>query len=207
MLSEFKSSEYRIVIPEAEAFLRPAKPVESDATAMASWRNDAYQQFFTWIKPSANQVLNWLRTYQPLENDIIFLIQTDVGELFGQVSLYDIDFEKKIGELGRIVRRHDKRCKGLMTKSCRAVLNWAFRELGLQNIHLDVFAHNVEAINLYSRLGFTVEKRLNAFKVVKENGTITWALERYGTSDRNRKKTECRPVYCMVLAASNYMLC
>jgi RimJ/RimL family protein N-acetyltransferase len=48
---------------------------------------------------------------------------------------------------------------GLGTQTTRLVVDYAFRSLGLERIHLDVLAFNQRAINCYLKAGFHVVGR------------------------------------------------
>ena len=49
--------------------------------------------------------------------------------------------------------------QGLGTEATRLVIDYAFRSLGLERIHLDVLAFNQRAINCYLKAGFHVVGR------------------------------------------------
>jgi ribosomal-protein-serine acetyltransferase len=83
----------------------------------------------------------------------------DHGRLCGVVGLFRIDTGQQTGEIGYWIAR-DAEGRGLVTRSCRAVLRHGFEDLGLQRIELRCGATNRRSIAVAERLGFQLEGRL-----------------------------------------------
>ncbi len=178
IVRDFKiSANKHIPIPGMPGFLRPAKISLPDATVMAKWRNSNYQSFLTWVKPTADDFLNWLNQYQDMDDDIIFIIEMDTGQLAGQIALYNIDTSTNKAQFGRIIRDEEFGKKGLMTLASKVVLRWAFVQLRIKKAFLEVFADNVPAITLYERLGFRIADSNFVNKSVNHDGIIRWEKE------------------------------
>ncbi len=154
--------------------LRPVFPVRDDAEKISKWRIQYYSNFFTWIKPGADEVMEWIKNYQQDNSDIMFFAETPPGQAFGQLAIYDVQSDKKTAEFGRIIRGLTGGPKGLMTKSAGALLNWGFSELNLETINLEVFADNLNAIKFYKKLGFKVFGELSFYQNITLAGIPKW---------------------------------
>lgn len=142
-----------------------------DAKNMAKWRCKYYKSFFTWIKPDINNVQGWLAEYQTRDNDLLFIVcDHETLTPRGQLALYDIN--KESAEFGRIIRGDRRGPKKLMYISSFAILNWAFKVLGLEKVYLSVFSDNQKAIDLYFRLGFIRARTYNVYKTQKDGLTV-----------------------------------
>jgi len=124
----------------------------------------------------------WLRFYKPTSEederawlealphgaDLVWLMERRDGAAsspLGFISLIDHHPVHAHAELGLGILGADARGRGHGGEAIRLVLTHAFRAMGLQRVHLHVFADN-PALRLYERLGFRVEGTLrrHAFK-------------------------------------------
>lgn len=87
-----------------------------------------------------------------------FLVRAE-GQIAGLVSLVRIEWEHHRAELGYWLGSSFQG-RGLATKSCHCLLNYAFEELCLNRISLRSTQDNQRSIALANRLGFTAEGRL-----------------------------------------------
>ena len=172
--------------------LRPVTRTMEDARRMAMWRNAHATEFFTWIRPTPEEVLEWLGVYEYRQNDVLFIIESFEGSAWGQIGLYRIDVHQGTAELGRLIRGEDAP-DGMMIHAAQVVLEWAFDQIGLHEVCLEVFEDNLPAIALYRRLGFL---RIDSFPVrkSKENGkAVRWIpLERGQNGFDGPRKMICR---------------
>jgi diamine N-acetyltransferase len=152
---------------------RPVQPIESEAVRLRlleeadlemtlGWRNqdEIRRWFYTSSVLTFEQHRNWvMNSYMPRDNDFIFVIESkSLGMPVGQISLYDIDFERRRGEYGRVmIGEPAAGGKGLAREATRLILRFAFETLGLDEVYLSVFAHNQRAIRLYQACGFSVD--------------------------------------------------
>ena len=193
-----KDRNFRIDVPNTSTYLRLAHADLRDATCMAKWRTLHYQQFSTWIKPTPNQVLQWLNTNKPRNDDLMLILESKEGIKLGQMSLYHIDAERKRAEFGRHIRCVTGFQKGIITKAIEALLAWAFSELSLMEVYLEVFEMNHCAKHLYEKLGFCTE---STFLVVKrfEDGLVRWIKAGQLTCSIDSGDIEFRRLNKMVL--------
>ena len=83
-------------------------------------------------------------------------ITEDGKEYLGTISLKDIDLENKNAEYAICLRK----CamgKGIAYEATQCVLEYAFSELELHRVYLNVLSDNQKAIHLYERCGFQFE--------------------------------------------------
>ena len=78
------------------------------------------------------------------------------NQIVGRVGVYKIDNQNKIGEIGYWLAE-DIQGKGVITKSCQAMINFCFSELKLNRIEIKCGAKNVKSQSIPKRLNFTNE--------------------------------------------------
>ncbi len=77
-------------------------------------------------------------------------------KIVGLIGLKDIDLTNKKAEIGYWLTR-DATGKGIMTQSCKALLQYVFRELKINKIWIRCAVENVRSCNIPKQLGFTFE--------------------------------------------------
>lgn len=78
----------------------------------------------------------------------------------GIVSLIHIDYKNRAAECVIDIGAKDVWGQGFGTAALTLVMRYAFDELNLYRLYLQVFAFNSKAIGLYEKLGFTQEGKL-----------------------------------------------
>lgn len=79
--------------------------------------------------------------------------------LVGFVALFAIEWGNRTAQCAIGIGDAAFRGKGYGTEGLTLLLQYAFRELNLHRVGLDVISYNQSAINLYERLGFQLEGR------------------------------------------------
>jgi len=91
-------------------------------------------------------------------SELIFAICLDQGDRHvGNCSLVAIDRENGTATLGIFIGERDCRGQGLGEEAVRVLCGFAFDEMGLHKIRLDVHATNADAVRTYERVGFRRE--------------------------------------------------
>lgn len=156
--STFADLSHKPVLTGEKALLRPF--TEVDATAIAEIIEDPEVIRFTF-EPSADLTLERLSTWygsRGEQADRLDLAVTDreTGAVVGEVVLYDWNpahrscvFRTLIGPGGR--------GRGLGTEATRLIVGYAFEQIGLHRIQLDVYSHNHRARRVYEKVGFVEE--------------------------------------------------
>src|SRR5262245_19017605 len=93
-------------------------------------------------------------------DDIVFAIEVG-GAVIGRVILFDSDSVSGTIRLG-IAIAQDHQGRGLGTEAVDLALGYAFRDLGVRKVWLDVLADNGRAIGSYRKSGFVEEGRMRA---------------------------------------------
>lgn len=82
------------------------------------------------------------------------------GEYIGQVNLDSIDWKNRVGKIGIVIGRGEHRGRGYGTDAMRLIARFAFREMNLNRLELEVYDFNERAIRCYASCGFREEGRL-----------------------------------------------
>ena len=139
-----------------EVKIRPLKT--DDAYTSYKWRNDPEVFRYTGNRYdheiSLESELNWIKQVIYKKDDYRCAILAD-GEYVGNIYLTEID-EKK-AHFHIFIGNKAYWGKGVARKASEILLEYAFLELGLQIITLNVDLRNVPAIRLYEKLGFKSE--------------------------------------------------
>lgn len=129
-----------------------------DLSLTLSWRNEP--EIRKWFKSSDELTfdahLAWFSSYENKANDYVFLAEKD-NNLIGQFSVYNIDKEKKVAEVGRFIAAPEVKGKGIMRKTMQRFVQFIFDEIDLEEIYLEVYKSNTIAFHLYKKIGFEVE--------------------------------------------------
>ncbi|WP_206923029.1 GNAT family N-acetyltransferase [Alicyclobacillus suci] len=81
----------------------------------------------------------------------------DKEALIGFVAVHSIEWNNHAGRLAIGIGDSAHRGQGLGTEALKLVLRYAFHELNLNRVGLDVIANNEAAIRSYEKAGFVIE--------------------------------------------------
>jgi RimJ/RimL family protein N-acetyltransferase len=142
--------------------VRLAAPSREDAPILARWSENAeYQRHLDtdYARPlSEHDFAKRLEQDQPDPNWIEFHLRTvRDGRLIGFLALHTIEWNNGTAMLSIGIGEPDYRGKGYGTEALYLLLNYAFGELNLFRVGLDVIATNDRAIHTYEKLGFKRE--------------------------------------------------
>lgn len=113
--------------------------------------------------------IDWYEKYIHSRNNAVRCAIVDSEkeeEVLGLVSLTNINFINRSGELHIMIGNSENRGKGLGTFAVKAMIEHAFQNLNLRRIELGVLENNTPAIHLYEKCGFIHEgiKRESNYK-------------------------------------------
>ncbi len=132
---------------------------EDDLPMTLAWRNR--DEVRRWFRQSAAIDLAkhtaWFRQLQLADDALVFIVEdNNNGEAVGQVSIYHIDRETGEAEVGRFIVAPGASGKGFIRAAIIALSQFAFHELALARLYLEVIGNNERAIRLYASVGFEV---------------------------------------------------
>jgi RimJ/RimL family protein N-acetyltransferase len=139
---------------------------ETDAEAMARWSHDSeYMRLEdSWparlrsVKQTKEDIREWLEHEKP--NDYGFVIRTLTDDrAIGAIELDGIRWSSGDCFVGIGIGERECWGNGYGTDAMRVILHFAFAELNLHRVSLNVFEYNPRAIRSYEKAGFVVEGR------------------------------------------------
>src|SRR5215210_3721154 len=78
------------------------------------------------------------------------------GETVGSIGFHHLNTDNKSIQMGYWLARNAQG-KGIVTKCCRALIDYAFGDLGLNRVQINCNVENVKSRAIPERLGFTLE--------------------------------------------------
>jgi RimJ/RimL family protein N-acetyltransferase len=144
------------------SLLRLAAPREEDVAIIARWSEDAdYIRALDtdYARPRPIQEIAGLHNPEQRDpNGLLFHLRTLEGDrLIGFVALHSIEWNNRAGLLSIGIGEVDFRGKGYGSEALRLILRYAFDELNLDRVGLDVISNNERAIRAYEKAGFRHE--------------------------------------------------
>ena len=142
--------------------IRPLQ--ETDAYTSVKWRND--KEVFKYTGNTyANTItidseLDWINRVIKNKNEYRCAIEAD-GVYVGNIYLTDIDDYS--AQYHIFIGEKDFWGKGIAKQSSLLLLQYAFSDLKLNRVYLDVHYKNMAAISLYKKLGFVESERVGDF--------------------------------------------
>jgi len=145
--------------------VRLVAPSERDAPVLARWTEDS--RYLRAVDSAYAQPLSAEEAAQRLgpdnadPNRVEFHLRTlSDDRLIGFVAIHSIEWNNGAGLLAVGIGEPEYRGKGYGTDALQLSLRFAFDELNLFRIGLDVIATNTRAIRAYEKLGFQREGRM-----------------------------------------------
>ncbi len=132
---------------------------EKDIPFMLEWMKDKEQAAFFRFDPdnvTEETAAAYIRSAQRPDPDYHFAVTDEQDEYLGTISLKQVDRENKHAEYAVSLRK----CAigtGVAAEATRAILKYAFDELGLHRVYLNVFSDNLRARRFYEKMGFVFE--------------------------------------------------
>lgn len=142
--------------------VRLTAPSEDDAPILARWSEDAsYLRAMDsdYARPvSPQEFALRLSPEQADPNRLEFHIRTLADDrLIGFVALHSVEWNNSIALLAIGIGEPRYRGRGYGTDALKLLLRYAFHELNLFRVGLDVIASNERALHTYEKLGFQRE--------------------------------------------------
>lgn len=131
-----------------------------DIPTFLKWLNDSEVQRYLSRTPfplSFAEEEIWFERQLNDERSRIFAIETEKGVHIGNIGLHEIDYKNGRTNLGIMIGEKGYWDQGYGTDAVRTLLRFAFQELNLHRVSLEVFDFNKRAIRCYEKCGFRHE--------------------------------------------------
>jgi len=133
-----------------------------DIPTFLRWFNDPeVRQFLTMYEPmSRAKEERWFEAQLEARDDYLFAIEAPAGDGWvhiGNCGLHKTDWKNRNATLGIAIGEKAYWGQGYGTDAVRTLLRFAFSELGLHRVELEVFDYNPRARRCYEKAGFRLE--------------------------------------------------
>jgi diamine N-acetyltransferase len=130
----------------------------TDLPTFVQWFNDPLiQRRLGRVEPlSLAEEERWFEALQRSKTDVVYAIVVG-DELVGNCGLHRIDWRHRGAQLGIVIGDEACRGQGLGSDAVGTLVHYAFANLGLHRIELEVLSENDVARRCYERLGFVAE--------------------------------------------------
>ncbi|MCM3783540.1 GNAT family N-acetyltransferase [Neobacillus mesonae] len=142
--------------------VRLAAAIQQDAQTLAGYTED-----YEYLKnlDTDYAVPQTVQENQPksarIENGVEFMLRTlDDDRLIGFVALHSIEWNNQSAKLAIGIGKTKDRNKGYGSDALHLILRYAFHELNLNRVCLDVISYNEIAYHAYKKAGFVEEGRM-----------------------------------------------
>lgn len=148
--------------------VRLARPVEDDIATVAAWSLDLeYQRLLRrgMVYPgSVEEHRHWFEDMFKGEDYYPFSIRTLVEDrLVGLLVIKEIMWQARHCSFFIGIGDPSERGRGYGSDAVRVLLRYAFLEMNLNRVGLEVMAYNTDAIRAYQAAGFHSDGHLRAF--------------------------------------------
>ncbi len=138
--------------PEVLAKLESLWSANSEYSRLLDW--DPARRF------SVRTTQKWIEKSLENDNDYNFVIRTLTDDrIIGGIGLDGIRWTHRDTFVGIGIGDRDLWGKGYGTDAMKIILRYAFTELNLRRVTLDVFEYNPRGVHSYEKAGFVIEGR------------------------------------------------
>lgn len=133
-----------------------------DIPTFVRWFNDPeVRQYLLMYEPmSKAKEERWFEAYLDRKDDFMFAIEALIGEEWahiGNLGLHRVDWKNGTCTFGIVLGEKAYWGRGYGTEAARVILRFAFGELNLHRVELEVYDFNRRAIRSYEKAGFRHE--------------------------------------------------
>jgi RimJ/RimL family protein N-acetyltransferase len=134
---------------------------EKDADAMAKWNLDSEYSRLLGAEPAYMWTPKQIKDFLEKEKDVFFFIIHDLADdrPIGLIDLSGFNWSARHAWVGIGLGEREFWGKGYGSDAMRVLLRYAFAELNLNRVNLNVFEYNERAYKSYLKCGFVEEGR------------------------------------------------
>ncbi|HQU93814.1 MAG TPA: GNAT family protein [Pyrinomonadaceae bacterium] len=154
-----------------------------DGVEMRAWREDDVdaaleivlenrehlQTYMQWMTPNYSIIDARKFIAEGIKNRLdklnLGLAVVRDGKLIGSTGFNRFDWKARVCEIGYWID-HLHEGKGIVTKACKAMIEYAFDELEMNRVEIRCSAENTRSAAIPERLGFTKEGSLRQAEVI-----------------------------------------
>lgn len=138
--------------------VRLAAPLPEDHAIMAQWSNNAEYLRLLDGDPVRPETPEFFANFKSSDTSVHFHIRTLADDrMIGFLGLFNIKWPSQSAILGMAIGDPAYWNKSYGTDALRLMLQYAFDELNLFRVSLEVLSYNTRAIRLYEKCGFVRE--------------------------------------------------
>ncbi|MBD7966629.1 GNAT family N-acetyltransferase [Paenibacillus gallinarum] len=144
--------------------VRLAAAIQQDAQTLAAYTEDYdYMRNLDTDYAVPQTVAESGPKSAKMENGVEFMLRTiDEDRLIGFVALHSIEWNNQAAKLAIGIGKAKDRGKGYGSDALQIILRYAFHELNLNRVGLEVISYNEVAYHAYKKAGFIEEGRKRA---------------------------------------------
>jgi RimJ/RimL family protein N-acetyltransferase len=132
--------------------------------ALYSWRRANMGSFLTIFDPTLEKTIEYLVSFLlPDPARILFLLCDIQHQLIGHIGFCNISGQS--AEVDNVIRGEPGPIPEFMTLALTSILSWAFDELRVSSVYLQVLSHNDRALTLYRKVGLIEVARVSTKRI------------------------------------------
>jgi RimJ/RimL family protein N-acetyltransferase len=185
---------YHPLIRGERVYLRPAE--KSDLETFVAWFADAEMRGMLGMRAPLSVAMEEQWFTRAVENQgkdhfHFVMCLLDDQRPIGTISLMQVDRENGNAGVGIAIGEKELWGKGYGTDAMNALLDFAFGEIRLERVWLDVYDFNTRAMRSYEKSGFVAEgtQRHAHYSFGKYNDVVLMAILRDDWTALDRKRS------------------
>ncbi|MHB7935741.1 GNAT family N-acetyltransferase [Staphylococcus haemolyticus] len=129
---------------------------KSDSNLILNWmKNEKLRYLIGTVYPITElEHENWFQNRMLEKDNRMFVIDLDNKKSIGIVGFKNLDWVNRNSELFIYIGDEEYWGKGYGTQALELIIKFAFNNLNLHMLYLEVFSYNKNATKTYERLGF-----------------------------------------------------
>ncbi|WP_204194274.1 GNAT family protein [Staphylococcus sp. GDY8P47P] len=129
---------------------------KSDSNLILNWiKNEKLRYLIGTVYPITElEHENWFQNRMLEKDNRMFVIDLDNEKSIGIVGFKNLDWVNRNSELFIYIGDEEYWGKGYGTQALELIIKFAFNNLNLHMLYLEVFSYNKNATKTYERLGF-----------------------------------------------------